>query len=164
MKLLELTSFLNTIYRLVCKKTPDVLTFLQLLCFYFVFTTFTTVGYGTLSAHNFVADILKSMTEMCCAGDIYALTDGERVSAQTVILIKIILQLLVAQHTVCPKVASVFNMYFAFLDKVFRPEDLFGMTGILYLPISGSSVPLWHADFTDQRHCSEPSGLVQGTR
>ena len=102
------------------------------------------------------------MTEMCWAGDIYALTDGERVSVQTGVLTICLLQLLVAQHTLCRKVASVLKM--CFTVKVFRPEGLFGITGILHLLISGSSVPLWHADFTDQRHCSEPSGLVQGTR
>ena len=51
----------------------------QLVCFYYVLTTFTTVGYGKWSFTNSL-DAAGSCVTCCLAvGDIFASTSGERV-------------------------------------------------------------------------------------
>ncbi len=59
----------------------------QLVCFYYVLTTFTTVGYGMLP---FVKNICKYLpgahdfgTDLKTPGDIFAVTQGERVCSPT---------------------------------------------------------------------------------
>ena len=54
--------------------------FLQLVCFYYVLTTFTTVGYGDIF-HFFVphGKMLVLNHINLSAGDIYATSEGERV-------------------------------------------------------------------------------------
>jgi hypothetical protein len=53
---------------------------LQLVCFYYVFTTFTTVGYGTSTApRNQRFNVNDEW--FFASGDISASSDGERVSA-----------------------------------------------------------------------------------
>ncbi len=64
--------------------------FLQLVCFYYVLTTFTTVGYGEsvilvclifldITSKLNKLKLLYFKTTVSMAGDIYASTNGERV-------------------------------------------------------------------------------------
>ena len=57
--------------------TEHLLLELQLVCFYFVLTTFTTVGYGKLKIAFFFFLLLQSLSNP--TGDIFALSAGERV-------------------------------------------------------------------------------------
>ena len=63
----------------------------QLVCFYYVLTTFTTVGYGKIRVRKVVCSVQSAAPQLSgtgmtwiascvSAGDIYATTGGERVS------------------------------------------------------------------------------------
>ncbi len=72
------------------KNKPILL--LQLLCFYYVLTTFTTVGYGE-SVSQFCPNLVSdsySAPHIPSAGDIFATSEGERVTfALGIMLLKI---------------------------------------------------------------------------
>ncbi len=52
--------------------------FLQLVCFYYVLTTFTTVGYGNCQS-EIIIPIYRSTDRLFAAGDVSATSSGERV-------------------------------------------------------------------------------------
>jgi hypothetical protein len=116
---------------LTASATPPLLPLvpLQLVCFYYVLTTFTTVGYGEyfalpIMSLNQASIIIPYL--FCFTGDIYALTNGERVSSsqQNCSIFHVAHMRVVLHVILCP--------------------------GVLYWPFPLCSLPFWDPHSTSE--------------
>ena len=95
----------------------------QLVCFYYVITTFTTVGYGNSILLLLVIHVPPTDALMLyMTGDIYATTDAERVG--------------------CHAPPYFFSNFYHCGDDA--------VSGILYLPVHGRCVYFWNSGFSNQ--------------
>jgi hypothetical protein len=123
----------------------------QLVCFYYVLTTFTTVGYGKyiyllklkltctrirthICAHAQKTQLLMS-TDLGWHQEIYPPAQMEKG---------------------CVLLFSIQLFTFPIRKNILFP-------GVLYCPISLCSFPLWHPGFTGERDCCSTANQVQET-
>jgi hypothetical protein len=134
-------SLYHTLFPLAYTHSPDraCSVFVQLVCFYFVFTTFTTVGYGmsmveSISISATLISLLNSYPSFVSQA-IFMLHQMQR----GLVPVRHVSAIFPAQSILCSD------------DKLYALHDFRIATGVLCFPVHEQCVSLWDSGLANQR-------------